>query len=290
MTQLGDGGDAERQGRRGDGLPTGDGPRTDARSAVDVHGVPLAPLSMAELLDHVEGALGAGQGGWIVTVNLDILAHHLRDPAAKAAYLAADLRVADGMPLVWAARLQGDRLPERVAGSSLCDPLAELCGRRGHGLALLGGREGTAEAAARVLRERYPGLRVHGDSSLRFSIDPTEDQIAAAQRASERVDARVVLVGLGSPKQEYVIRRLRDRGPDRWFVGVGGSFSFVAGEIPRAPRWLQVTGLEWLHRLACEPRRLARRYLVENLPLAAEVLSASLWRRLKRSKPHDPGR
>jgi N-acetylglucosaminyldiphosphoundecaprenol N-acetyl-beta-D-mannosaminyltransferase len=249
---------------------------------VCVHGMRLAAVGESELLQHVESSLNAGSGGWLVTANLDVLWHFVNEPAARDVYSAADLRVADGMPLVWAARLQGDELPGRVAGSSLCDPLLVMCERNGWPIALLGGQVGAAERVAELYRGRFTRSDVVANSALHFSVPPTPSEISAALAIIERSGARVVLVGLGSPKQEYVIQRLRAAAPTCWFIGVGGSFNFLAGETPRAPELLQRAGLEWLHRLANDPRRLARRYLKDDLPLALRLLSRSAWLRLTR--------
>src|SRR3569623_1897147 len=116
----------------------------------------LAAASANELLDHMFGSLARGQGGWIVTANLDFLRRHAHDPAARELYSEADVCVADGMPLVWAMRLQGDHLPERIAGSSLMLPVAERAALEGRSLYLLGGEPAANEKAAAVLRARSP--------------------------------------------------------------------------------------------------------------------------------------
>jgi N-acetylglucosaminyldiphosphoundecaprenol N-acetyl-beta-D-mannosaminyltransferase len=246
--------------------------------------MPIAPISAAELLERVESSLAAGRGGWIVTANLDILGHFLSNTAARQAYLEADLRIADGMPLVWAALLQGEALPGRIAGSSLCEPLLALCSQNGWPVALIGGKAGTAERAAERLLQHFPSLDVHADSTLRFNIPPAPDQIAQAEQAIGAGRAKLVLVGLGSPKQEYVIQQLRKSAPASWFIGVGGSFSFMAGDVKRAPGLLQQSGFEWAHRLASEPRRLAKRYLLHNLPLAIRVLARAAAVRATRAR------
>jgi N-acetylglucosaminyldiphosphoundecaprenol N-acetyl-beta-D-mannosaminyltransferase len=249
---------------------------------VCVHGMRLAAVGETELLQHVESSLTAGNGGWLVTANLDVLWHFVNEPAARDAYREADLRVADGMPLVWAARLQGDELPGRIAGSSLCEPLLRICERNGWPIALLGGQAGAAERVAELYRGRFARLNVAADSALRFSVPPAPSEITSALAVIEQSGAKIVLVGLGSPKQEYVIQRLRAAAPLCWFIGVGGSFNFLAGETPRAPELLQRAGLEWIHRLANDPRRLASRYLKDDLPLALRLFTRSAWLRLTR--------
>lgn len=233
-------------------------------------------------MSRIEAAWDASRGGWVVTANLDILRHFLLDPVAREAYLQADLRVADGMPLVWASRLQRCPVPERVAGSSLCRPLIELSARRGRPVMLLGGSAGTAERAAQMYREQLPALRVSANSALRFSAKPDPNELQAARQVLRECSAQLVLVGLGSPKQELVIGELRKDFPGAWFVGVGGSFSFITGEVKRAPLLMQRIGLEWVHRLAQDPSRLGPRYLKHDLPVAIRLLleaSKKRWMR-----------
>src|SRR5262249_7804430 len=138
-----------------------------------------------------------------------------------------------------------------------------------------------AEEAARVLCERFAALRIAGIEcpAPGFERDASSRERVAA--ALEQSGADLVLVALGSPKQEQLIADLRARLPRAWWIGIGISFSFVAGRVVRAPRWMQRLGLEWVHRLAQEPRRLARRYLVDGLPFAASLLAGSAWRGLR---------
>jgi N-acetylglucosaminyldiphosphoundecaprenol N-acetyl-beta-D-mannosaminyltransferase len=195
-------------------------------------------------------------------------------------YAGADVRVADGMPLVWAAWLQGDPLPERVAGSSLLKLLAARAAREARSVYLLGGAADSAARAAEVLCANHSGLRIAGYSSPRVSEPATEAELAPIIAELERVRPDLLLVGLGSPKQERLIEQLRSRFPAVWMMGVGISFSFVAGDVRRAPYWMRLGGLEWAHRLAQEPNRLARRYLVEDLPFALELFGHAALRRL----------
>jgi N-acetylglucosaminyldiphosphoundecaprenol N-acetyl-beta-D-mannosaminyltransferase len=157
----------------------------------------------------------------------------------------------------------------RVAGSSLVRPLCRRAAEGGWRVYLLGGEAGAAEQAAAKLVAEFPDLQIAGVSSPWFGATPTEAQLeeAAATLAQARPD--LVLVALGSPKQEYVIHALHKRLPGTCWMGVGITFSFIAGQRRRAPRWMQRMGLEWLHRLTQEPKRLFRRYVLEDLPFAA---------------------
>ena len=257
------------------------------RTRVDLRGVRFDRLSEAEAVSAIVEACTAAdrRGGWVITSNLDHLRRAGRDGEVRAMLAEADLVVADGAPLVWASRLQGPALPERVAGSSLVWTLSEAAARRGLSVYLLGGDPGAAEAAGRVLEQRYPGLRIAGASCppMGFEDDAQEMRRIVEGLASSGAD--LVYVALGSPKQERLIRRLRREYPDllpgAWWMGVGISLSFICGQVRRAPVWVQKAGLEWGHRLVQEPRRLARRYLVDGIPFAAWLMGASLGRRLR---------
>lgn len=238
---------------------------------VELCGMPLASIDTRQLLDHLFESLASGQGGWLITANLDFLRRHVKDPAARDIYASADLRVADGMPLVWAARLRGTPLPERVAGSSLVTPLCMRAAAEGRRVYLLGGDPTASQLAADKLLAACPGLQLAGVSSPWVSAEPTPAELEEMASALLAARPDLVLVAFGSPKQERVIHKLRHHLPQAWWIGIGISLSFIAGHVRRAPPLVQALGLEWVHRLVQEPRRLFRRYVVEDLPFAVEL-------------------
>ncbi|MBK7875227.1 MAG: WecB/TagA/CpsF family glycosyltransferase [Planctomycetes bacterium] len=258
-----------------------DAPAQATLPAIELYGVRLHALTEAQCVEHVVRELDAGRGGWVVTPNLDHLRRLVREREFAELCAGADLVVPDGMPLVWAARVQGTPLSERVAGSNLIWSLSAACARTGRSAYFLGGDEGTAERAAAVLAERYPGFRCAGTRRPPFGFEDDPAEMAAIVDALVRAEPAVVFVALGSPKQERLIRALRSHLPHAWWLGIGISFSFVAGTVRRAPPWVQKLGLEWLHRLVQEPRRLARRYLVQGLPFAAVLFARAAWRRVR---------
>ena len=245
---------------------------------IELLGMRVAVIDSRGLLDRIFEASSRGEGGWVVTANLDIVRRYVLDSDARGLYAAADLRVADGMPLVWASKLRGSPLPERVAGSTLTSELAERAAREGRTLYLLGGDPGAAEACRDVLCARHPGLRILGCASPRVSSPATTEQIDAIANEIDACGASpdVILVGFGSPKQEYVIQKLKQRYPRAWLMGVGITFSFIAGHQARAPVWMRRIGAEWVHRMAQDPRRLVRRYLIDDLPFAALLFGEAL--------------
>jgi len=244
---------------------------------VDICGVKLAALTESQTVDQIMHRLDAGHGGWVITPNLDILRRISRDDGFRALAQQADLLVADGMPLVWASRLQHTPLPERVAGSSLTSTLTAAAATHGRSVFFVGGEEGAAEDAACVLRKQHPSLRIAGHCCppLGFEKDALEMRKLREALLPTRPD--IVYVALGCPKQEHLIATLRPELPNTWWLGVGISFSFLCGRVHRAPQWMQKAGMEWVHRLVQEPRRLARRYLVDDMPFAVRLLLRSAF-------------
>lgn len=247
-------------------------------STITLRRVKLHAISEEQCVSHIGDRLEAGEGGWVLTANLDHLRRFTWDKEYARVCEGATLVVADGMPLVWSSRIQGTPLPGRVAGSNLVLSLSAAVARRGRSVYLLGGMPGTAEAAVKALRQRCSGLKVAGTycPPVGFENDPAQMNFIERRLSGARPD--VIYVALGSPKTEWLISRLRDRLPNAWWLGVGISFSFLCGHIRRAPQWMQRIGLEWLHRLAQEPRRLAKRYLVQGIPFAGCLLAGAALR------------
>jgi N-acetylglucosaminyldiphosphoundecaprenol N-acetyl-beta-D-mannosaminyltransferase len=246
-----------------------------------LHGLDIDRVTEAETIATILAALHEGRGGYVVTPNVDQLRQFSQHPELGEIFDDASLVVADGMPLVWASRVQGTPLAERVAGSELVWSLTAEAARRDRSIFLLGGPDGTADAAATRLRTLYPGATIAGCHCppLGFERDPAEiEQIVAALREAA---PDIVYVALGFPKQERLIAYLRTQLPGMWFLGVGCSLSFIAGDTERAPDWMMRLGLEWAHRLVQEPRRLARRYIVHGLPFAIRLFARATLTRVR---------
>ena len=242
--------------------------------------VRVMPLSEAAVAQHVTECWASGVGGSIVTANVDIVRAATKRPELAALIEDAEIVVADGMPVVWAAGLAGTPVPERVTGSSLVFSLSAAAAHAGRSVYLLGGESGVPEAAAGKLVERCPGLKVVGTDSPPFGFHETEAGLSEVAIRVTRVRPDIVFVGLGFPKQEHVIRRLRETLPRTWFLGCGAGIAMAAGEFSRAPGVVQKVGAEWVHRLVLEPRRLAKRYLRDDAPFALRMLLGALRQRI----------
>lgn len=251
------------------------------RAPVVIDGVPIDAFTEAEAVEHVVEEIDQGRGGLIVTPNIDILRQLRR--GHRALLESASLMVADGMPIIWASRLQGEALPERVTGADLVWSLSRAASRRGQSIFLLGAAPGVAARAGAALAEANPGLRIAGTYSPDLGFDQDSASMDRVADVVAITEPDLVFVALGFPRQEQIALCLRERLPHAWFLGCGGALDMAAGDTVRADPRLQQYGGEWLHRLRLQPRRLARRYLVDDLPYALGLLGRSSLHRLRHS-------
>lgn len=233
--------------------------------------VPLDCLTRHQALERIAALVAAGGGGTVFTPNVDHVILAEENAALREAYESVDVSLVDGMPVLWASRLFGLPVPEKVSGSDLIRPLMSLAGRRGWRVFLLGSGPGVAERAARLLCEETPGLQIVGTSSPR--IDMTRPASDREDVRRELAEARpdLVLVALGPPKGEIFAHECRAALGSVVFVSIGAGLDFLVGVFRRAPPWMSACGLEWSYRLYQEPRRLWRRYLVRGprfIPIA----------------------
>jgi N-acetylglucosaminyldiphosphoundecaprenol N-acetyl-beta-D-mannosaminyltransferase len=228
-------------------------------NAVWVWGLPLAPFTLAETVDHIGELVRGGKPSFFITEPTHYAMLTEQNADLRAINSRAAFIVADGAPLVWASRWHGLPLPERVAGSDLIFELSKQAAQTGYRLFLLGGADGVAEAAADRLQARYPGLQIVG------ALCPPFRELTSAEQGSlfDRIRAArpdILLVAFGQPKGErWIDRHLGDLGVPV-SVQLGASLDFAAGRRRRAPRWMQKVGLEWAFRLGLEPARLCKRY------------------------------
>ena len=262
-------------------------PSSNARKGLFYGRVWVDALTFEGALDAFEALVTGRRGGRVYTPNIDhvVLAEH--DARFAEAYARADLSFADGMPLVALSRLRSVRLPEKVSGSDLMLPLMERAAARGWRVYMLGGMEGVADAAAKRLIEQYPALQVVGrdPAHIDLSAPPAQRQAEIARVAAARPD--IVLVALGAPKQEIWIDDVAAALAPAVLIGVGASLDFLAGTAVRAPAWMSRVGLEWLHRLAKDPKRMIQRYLVRDAEFPA--ILARQWAREFTRKPAPSG-
>jgi N-acetylglucosaminyldiphosphoundecaprenol N-acetyl-beta-D-mannosaminyltransferase len=224
-------------------------------------------LTMDETVESIDRRMAAGEFTQHVVVNVAKLVQMQDDPALAAAVEACDIINIDGAGIVFGGRILGLPIPERVAGIDLFERLLARAEQSGRSVYLLGAKPQVIEAAVARIRASRPGLKIAGFHHGYFWHD--EAAVVAEIRAS---GAEMLFVGIGSPLKEQFIDRWRDQFGVLFAMGVGGTFDVVAGEVRRAPHWMQRMGLEWLFRLLQEPRRMWRRYLVTNTRFLAMIL------------------
>lgn len=232
--------------------------------------VPVDVVTFQQAIDRIEALVDARQGGSVFTPNVDHVVNVDDDPAFAAAYQRASLCLADGMPLVWASRVLGRPLPERVAGSDLLEPTLRLAARRSYRVFFLGAGPGVAEKAAKVATERFGTTIVGTDAPMVRLGDTARVDAIAAQLSAAKPD--LVMMAFGAPKQELLIDAIAERVKPAVMLGIGASLDFLAGTVKRAPAVMRNTGFEWLYRLGQEPTRLWRRYLINDPRFVAILL------------------
>jgi N-acetylglucosaminyldiphosphoundecaprenol N-acetyl-beta-D-mannosaminyltransferase len=245
---------------------------------VKLLGAEIDRLTMAATLARCEEIIAAGAPEQHVVVNASKLGLMRRDPRLREIVRGCALVNADGQSVVWASRLLGDPLPERVAGIDLMLRLIGLAEERGYRVFVLGAREHVLREALARLQERHPRLQVAGVRNGYFA--PAETTEVCTEIRESKAD--ILFVAMTSPGKEYWLAEHRHELGVPLSMGVGGAIDVVAGYTARAPFWAQKAGLEWLFRLLQEPRRLLRRYAVTNTEFVALVAVELVRRRILR--------
>ena len=230
----------------------------------EILGIPLAMIDYEGAMDVMDGLIGRGERGTFCAVAVHAVMVSQDDPEMRDAVVGSTLTFPDGMPLVWVANRLGERLPDRVYGPDLMDLYSARCAEQGHRVWLYGGRDPQAlKALVANMRRRHPGIQIVGSHCPPYRPATAAEEEELVRRIdADRPD--VLWVGIGVPKQEKWMARMRPRLEVPVMCAVGAAFDFHAGRVPQAPRWMQRRGLEWVYRASREPRRLLPRYLKYN--------------------------
>jgi N-acetylglucosaminyldiphosphoundecaprenol N-acetyl-beta-D-mannosaminyltransferase len=230
----------------------------------DVLGIPMAMTDYAGAMEVMDQMVDERKAGWVCAAAVHSVMVAQDDPLMRTALTDAVITVPDGMPIVWAANMLGEDLPNRVYGPELMHRYCDRSVERGHRIWLYGGRDqGALVQLALTLRKKHPGIKIVGGYSPPFR-PLTEEEDATIAHQINQAKPDVLWVGIGVPKQEKWMVRMRDRLEVPVMCAVGAAFDFHAGRVSQAPRWMQERGLEWTYRIAQEPRRLLPRYLYTN--------------------------
>ena len=252
-----------------EGPPTSPGTLTDpandirATKRIDILGCPFDAVSLEQTVDCIKKAVVDNSVLRISVGNVDMIMKARRDPEFAEVFKSADLVIADGVPIIWASRLLGDPLPGRVAGTELVWKCGQVSAETGCNVGLVGASHSVALRAAGNLQSRYPKANITVFPTP-YPLTTEDNRLLVKSMKEENI--KIVLVALGAPKQECWVKDHIKEIDANVGMGIGSAFDIVSGDQPWAPRWMRDHGLEWLHRMRLEPKRLAKRYLIEDLP------------------------
>lgn len=224
-------------------------------------------LTMSETLNEIDKLIQKKKCSYVVTPNVDHIVRLEKDEELQKVYKNASLVLTDGKPLIWISKWYKTPIKEKISGSDLFPRVCQLAANKNYTIYLLGAAEGVADTAARNLMKKYPGLNIVGTYSPPFGFEKNEQEMNKIKTQIQDVHPDILIVGLGCPKQEkFMYYHCKELGVPISF-GLGASIDFEAGNIKRAPKWMSNHGLEWLYRFSKEPKRLFKRYFVDDLKI-----------------------
>lgn len=224
-------------------------------------------LTMDEALRTINRLILENRNAYVVTPNVDHIIRLEKSTEFQEIYRNADLILADGKPLIWISKLYKSPIKEKISGSDLFPHICKMATEKGYRMYFLGAAKGVAARASQRLMERFPGLEVVGTYSPPFGFENDEVELENIIRKIKIAEPHILIVGLGSPKQEKFIANYREILGIPISLGLGASLDFEAGNIKRAPEWMSNHGLEWFYRFMQEPQRLFKRYFVDDLKI-----------------------
>jgi len=240
---------------------------------ISAFGLKIHPWSMKESLDHIEqNVIEKKIFMQHIVVNAAKIVHAQKDKELRKAINNSDLVNIDGKPVVWALKLLGHKIPEKVSGVDLFIRLLELCSEKGYRPYFLGAKKEVLDKMVEKIRIKYPDLKIAGYRDGYFT---KEDESSVADEV-KKSGADMLFLGITSPKKELFLDKFTEHMNVPFSMGVGGSFDIVSGKTKRAPLWMQNWGLEWFYRFLQEPGRMWKRYLVTNTLFIVIVLKEIL--------------
>ena len=231
---------------------------------VNILGLAIDNLSMQETIDKIGFLIEKNRSSLIFTPNVQRLIYGIKNKQTEEIYKKADMLIPDGMPLIWASKLLGVPLKEKVSGSDLLPLFCQSASKSGYTMYFLGADPGVAEDAKNILTDKNPGLQIVGTYSPPYGFEKEDKEINKIIEMIKEKKPHVLFVGLGFPKEESFLWKYRDEFHVPVSIGIGATFDFITGKQKRAPKWMQNYGLEWFYRLCHDPRRLWKRYLIGN--------------------------
>lgn len=224
-------------------------------------------LTMKETIDEIDKLIKKDKNAYVVTPNVDHIVKLETDKELQEVYKDADLILTDGKPLLWISKFYKTPIKEKISGSDLFPLLCKMAAEKGYNMFFLGAGEGVANKAAQNLTNKFPKLNIVGTYSPPFGFEKDKKEIEKIINMVNKANTQILIVGLGCPKQEKFIHKYRKELNVPISLGLGASLDFEAGNIKRAPKWMSDNGLEWLYRLSKEPKRMFKRYIVDDVKI-----------------------
>jgi N-acetylglucosaminyldiphosphoundecaprenol N-acetyl-beta-D-mannosaminyltransferase len=247
---------------------------TQTYRRVNILGCPFDAISFPETENYIRNAISHNLCVQLVPGSIDFVVKAKRNPSFAAILWDSDIVFADGVPIVWAAALLKDPIKGRVSGTDIVYSCAQIGAELGCAVALVGGQPQHTFKAAEGLKKIFPASKIYPlETPFPLNEDASNNLVATIKN----INAKIVLVALGAPKQERWINKYLSLSGANVGIGIGSAFDIISGHKPRAPKVLKDNGFEWLWRVFQEPKRLARRYFIEDSPfflfLASEIIS-----------------
>lgn len=224
-------------------------------------------VTMSETVEAIEQMIAADKKFYIVAINVDVVMKIEADPYLKKIVDDADMVLVDGKPLVWISKLHGRPLKEKVSGSDLVPLLCEVAAKNGYKVFIIGGKEGSAERAKQRLEEKLPDIKIVGTYAPPFGFEKDDAELERINRMISQAHPDLLITCFGCPKQEKWIYENIEKYDAKVSICAGATVDFLAGNVTRAPRWMSEHGLEWFYRFLQEPRRMFRRYFVDDMKI-----------------------
>ena len=224
-------------------------------------------VTMSETVEAIEQMIAADKKSDVVAINVDVVMKIEADPYLKKIVDDADMVLVDGKPLVWISKLHGRPLKEKVSGSDLVPLLCEVAAKNGYKVFIIGGKEGSAERAKQRLEEKLPDIKIVGTYAPPFGFEKDDAELERINRMISQAHPDLLITCFGCPKQEKWIYENIEKYDAKVSICAGATVDFLAGNVTRAPRWMSEHGLEWFYRFLQEPRRMFRRYFVDDMKI-----------------------
>lgn len=229
-------------------------------------------LTMSETIDAVEELIKSEKKSYVVAINVDVVIKIENDPYLKKIVDNADMVLVDGKPLVWISNFYGKPLKVKISGSDLVPLLCEEASKKQYSIFIIGGKEGVAEQAKQNLEKRLPGIRIVGTYAPTYGFEKNDAELNKINTLLSEAKPDLLIACFGCPKQEKWIFENISKYDAKVSICAGATVDFLAGNIKRAPRWMSEHGLEWLYRFLQEPKRMFRRYFIDDMKIFRLIL------------------